>query len=1025
MPCLAAMLCASIQPSDARAQPPIVKFVSVPDFINMDLQFDDPRLFNLTNARKAQLVAEITAGGPQANINPNVGNFVGTVENGYYGASQVLLEAIASENADFFTVSGDMLYTRWPKGSQLGGDVTQDANHIRAQADIYYDDWIETVEAYVGFTLDDVYTIVGDHEIGDNDWGANKRPLIPYYREVYVDKLGNETTVAGGAYVNAPAGFEGRTYAVQRDNLLLVGIDQFETFTAGGTYTNNGSQIASVKVDVTGTQLAWLESTLAQADNDPTIDHVVVMGHAPIAGRDTVKVGHSSGLKNATGENGPLWQTLANHDVALYLPGEVHDISMQFADDVLQVITGTNIFQPSDASGATNIGFNLSTPRTSEQNYLVVDVYAERIDLTIKQIETKIWGNRGAGFDPLNDDPYKNREARVAIETADAGFQVVGTLTIDNSGGSPVYTNRTGLFMTEWTFGAPVNIDLNGDTSIDILDAHRFKQYFHTSLAGLSAAEAFSRGDLNGDFLSNHADFRIFKVAYNDQLGDGALEAAFAIPEPSLLILAVLGIGISIGLVRRMRRGSSDGPLVLALGAIVAMSGSANGAPVTNWLVANPQTGGATTKPLFNQASASPILGNGSEDSAAMVAMYADISGVRDGAPDVALANGQRVTLTGSTTFTGIVSNIEQFRWGLFNENAAPFDAIGWQGLIASNSAGPGGGALRAKPPEATTFAQTGSAVNLKTAQDGDDFVDDTYTFAMSIARFNNETLIEASLTSAEDWSQVWNDIALPTFLVPAQFEFNRVGFLAGSSMRANRIEFDNIDVTVEPIDTLKLQVFTAGPDAGMVVLRNDRPHTFDIEYYEVVSDAGALSATNWKSLDAQELDNVALEGWEEAAGVGNSLLAEYRLFDTFAIGPDDVLPLGKAFGVGSVEDLKFFVGLSDGTLVRGVVEYVSDGITGDFNRDGSVDAADYAGWRKGLNATHTQADYSHWRTNFGNSNTTAFLSHADVPEPCTISLLAAIIGIAGRFSPRRRTWLFDLQQGSDPQENPLAIQMV
>jgi hypothetical protein len=514
-----------------RADEAIVKFVSVPDFINMDLQLDDPRLFNLTNARKAQLVAEINAAGPQATINPNVGNFVGTVENGYYGASQVLLEALAAENADFFTVSGDLLYTRWPKGSQLSQPWA--AQHIRDQADIYYDGWIETVGTHAGFDLSDIYTIVGDHEIGDNDWGASKRPLIPTYKEVYVDKVGNESTIAGGAYVAAPAGFAGRTFAVQRGNLLLIGLDQFETFNSAGQFTQVANQIASVKIDVTGTQLAWLENTLSQADNDPTIDHVVVMAHAPIAGRDVVKVGHSSGLKNATGEDGPLWQTLAAHDVDLYLPGEVHDISMQLADDVFQVVTGTNIFQPSDQPGVTNIGFNLNAPATSEQNYMVVEVFEDRIDLTIKQIETKIWGNRGAGFDPINDDPYKNREARVAIATAQAGFQVAGAISIDTSSGSPVFTNRSGLFISEWNFGAPVNIDLNGDSQIDMLDALRFLEHFQTDLSGLTPLQAFARGDVNGDQLSNYQDFRIFKVAYNAQAGEGAFEAVMALPEPA------------------------------------------------------------------------------------------------------------------------------------------------------------------------------------------------------------------------------------------------------------------------------------------------------------------------------------------------------------------------------------------------------------------------------------------------------------------------------------------------------------
>jgi hypothetical protein len=161
--------------------------------------------------------------------------------------------------------------------------------------------------------------------------------------------------------------------------------------------------------------------------------------------------------------------------------------------------------------------------------------------LAIKQIETKIWGDRGASYDPLNDDPYKNRETRVAIETAEAGFQVTGTLTIDTSNGTPVYRDRSGLFITEWTFGAPFNIDLNGDNQINALDAHRFLDFFHTSFAGLTPAQAFSRGDINGDFLSNHTDFRIFKGAYEDQHGQGAFEAALRVPEGSSAALAVFG----------------------------------------------------------------------------------------------------------------------------------------------------------------------------------------------------------------------------------------------------------------------------------------------------------------------------------------------------------------------------------------------------------------------------------------------------------------------------------------------------
>jgi hypothetical protein len=52
-------------------------------------------------------------------------------------------------------------------------------------------------------------------------------------------------------------------------------------------------------------------------------------------------------------------------------------------------------------------------------------------------------------------------------------------------------------------------------------------------------------GDLNGDFLNNHADFVLFKSAYDSANGAGAFFAMLsAVPVPSaflLLAFAVLG----------------------------------------------------------------------------------------------------------------------------------------------------------------------------------------------------------------------------------------------------------------------------------------------------------------------------------------------------------------------------------------------------------------------------------------------------------------------------------------------------
>ena len=88
--------------------------------------------------------------------------------------------------------------------------------------------------------------------------------------------------------------------------------------------------------------------------------------------------------------------------------------------------------------------------------------------------------------------------------------------------------------------------------------------------------------------------------------------------------------------------------------------------------------------------------------------------------------------------------------------------------------------------------------------------------------------------------------------------------------------------------------------------------------------------------------------------------------------------------------------------------------LTGDYNSNGVVDAADYVAWRKNLNqsvalpndstpGTVTQADYDVWRANFGKTADVGGplgLGSA-VPEPGTVLLLVlAALGVAGVYAP-------------------------
>jgi hypothetical protein len=74
----------------------------------------------------------------------------------------------------------------------------------------------------------------------------------------------------------------------------------------------------------------------------------------------------------------------------------------------------------------------------------------------------------------------------------------------------------------------------------------------------------------------------------------------------------------------------------------------------------------------------------------------------------------------------------------------------------------------------------------------------------------------------------------------------------------------------------------------------------------------------------------------------------------------------------------------------------------GDFNSDGTVDAADYVLWRKGGAVPRTPQNYALWRANFDKtSGSGASISTAGVPEPGTYVLAAGALLAAVLRMPR------------------------
>jgi len=96
--------------------------------------------------------------------------------------------------------------------------------------------------------------------------------------------------------------------------------------------------------------------------------------------------------------------------------------------------------------------------------------------------------------------------------------------------------------------------DLDFNDHVDIDDWSIFVAHSHSDLSGLSRAEAYASGDLDGDGDNDYGDFLLFKSVFDAVNGEGAFEAAvLGVPEPSALLLAVGSVAAGLANLRRQR----------------------------------------------------------------------------------------------------------------------------------------------------------------------------------------------------------------------------------------------------------------------------------------------------------------------------------------------------------------------------------------------------------------------------------------------------------------------------------------
>ena len=152
-----------------------------------------------------------------------------------------------------------------------------------------------------------------------------------------------------------------------------------------------------------------------------------------------------------------------------------------------------------------------------------------------------------------------------------------------------------------------------------------------------------------------------------------------------------------------------------------------------------------------------------------------------------------------------------------------------------------------------------------------------------------------------------------------------------------------------------------------------------------------ALNVAGWNPIsDGNELpaqfppDNGIDDGidWEVAVNPSSSELVEWYVTGASPFHAGQQLNLGNAVNPAGMPQIVFTYTLADESLETGVVRYESiplPPLTGDYNNNGVVDAADYVLWRK--TDTGGQQGYDDWRANFGRMATPGRLSQLLSPS--------------------------------------------
>jgi hypothetical protein len=527
--------------------------------------------------------------------------------------------------------------------------------------------------------------------------------------------------------------------------------------------------------------------------------------------------------------------------------------------------------------------------------------------------------------------------------------------------------------------------DLNFDRNISAADWVAFKNGQGTDFTQIfSAAESYAKGDLDGDFDHDLNDFVVFKSTFDAANGAGAFQAMLAsVPEPSSALLLIAGA--VLGMCRRIR---GRGALVFLIGGMLCHAGA-------EAVHAQTVLPGLVGSDLTDPDNMAPLA----------VGIVAEGTFPANEAPPLALDNN-----TGT-------------KWLSFLPNGAFYQ-------VQFSSGGQ-------------------SAVNRYTITSAND-VPDRDPYAWTLQGSNDGTAFTTVDTRTAQEFDARFQTRDYTFTNTTPYAFYRFNFqtelgAGGPAPGApTALQLAEIELFGTPVTALALEVNAA---TGSIRIANNTTNPISFDAYEIRSAAGSLNRDNWWGAGSQAAKNGGQSihdqtitgfpsgtigngnGWEEGPGSTDNEISEWFLgpggVGTSSLGAGQAITMNNVFRPGAAQDLTFDY-RSVGAPFRGTVTYSGApvGVTGDYNGNGVVDAADYVLWRNGgplmndpTNGIQPE-DYNVWRANFGRTpgGGASLGDGSAVPEPTGLVLALLVPGLLGGLRWRRAAVAVNCQNRSDSQ---------